>query len=65
MKITINVEEALMLDAMKEMRKTYKSSGDVDIKAEKIQSIFSGIMQWLDAAGIKWGIYWIKIWENN
>ena len=53
MKIKINVEEALLLDAMKEMRKVYKSPGDVEAKAEKIQSIFAGIMSWLDAAGIK------------
>ena len=53
MKISINVEEALMLDAMKEMRKAYKAEGEVDKRADKIQSIFSGIMQWLDAAGIK------------
>lgn len=53
MKITINIEEALMVDAMKDMREVYKMPGDVEAKSEKIQAIFSGIMQLLDAAGTK------------
>jgi len=53
MKIKINVEEALMLDAMKQMRKVYRAEGEVEAKSQKIQSIFAGLMTWLDAAGIK------------
>lgn len=53
MKIRINIEEALLLDAMKDMRKVYQMPGDAEEKAEKIQSIFSGVMHLLDAAGSK------------
>ena len=53
MKIRINIEEALLLDAMKDMRKVYQMPGDAEEKAEKIQSIFSGAMHLLDAAGSK------------
>lgn len=53
MKIRINIEEALLLDAMKDMRTVYKTPGDPEVKSEKIQSIFSGVMHLLDAAGSK------------
>lgn len=54
MKTTIKVHEALELDAMKEMRKIYKSKklSDED-KYLKIHNMFTGIMRWLDEAGIK------------
>lgn len=53
MKITINIEEALMLDAMKDMREVYKAEGDEKAKSEKIKAIFGGAMALLDAAGSK------------
>ena len=52
MKLNANlkIEDALMLDAMQEMRKVYQAEGDVESKSQKIQAIFQGVMQILDMA---------------
>ncbi len=53
MKTTVKLEEALLLDAMKEMRKTYKSNLTDEVKEERLHHQFYGAMKLLDDAGVK------------
>lgn len=53
MKTTVNLEEALLLDCCKQMRKAYKSNLCDEVKEERLHQIFFGAMKMLDQAGAK------------
>lgn len=53
MKIEITMEEALMLDAMKTMRKIYKSGASNKVKEDIINDTFWSCNKLLDAREVK------------